>query len=177
MTMIALVALSSLALAHDPRTVAKDFSHSLTVEGAGKLTISYKSLHFNEPGFAQRKQRMAIFNRVWKAIGKLDTDFEVVIAGVQVPKGSYVLGFNFDENDNYKLVLASGGKDILIPMQAAMDGPSVNYLTLDMRPENDTDTFVLEARYGKLRASAPAKVPFLADHKHDGGHTTTENKP
>lgn len=176
LTMIALLALSSLALAHDPRTVAKDFSHTLTVEGAGKLTLSFKSLHFNEPAFAQRKERMAIFNRVWKSIGKLDTDFEVVIAGVQVPKGSYVLGFNFDASDNYKLVLASGGKDIVIPMQATLDAPSVNYLTLDMRPENDTDTFVIEARYGKLRASAAAKVPYLASHSHDP-HGTTEKKP
>ncbi len=175
-TVVALLALSSLALAHDPRTVAKDFSHTLSVEGAGKLTISFKSLHFNEPAFAQRKQRLAIFNRVWKAIGKLDNDFEVVIAGVQVPKGSYTLGFNFDENDNYKLVLSSGGKDIMIPMQSAMDGAAVNYLTLDMRPENDSDTFVIEARYGKLRASAPAKVPYLASHSHDP-HSTTEKKP
>jgi opacity protein-like surface antigen len=159
------------ASAHDPRTVAKDFSHTLTIEGAGKLTISYKSLHFNEQGFANRKQErmLANFNRLWKSVGKLDTDFDIVIAGVQVPKGSYSMGFNFDANDNFKLVLSGGGKEIMVPLQSALDGPTVNYLSLDVRPENDTDTLTLEARYGKLRASAEAKVPYLAPHEHGDG--------
>jgi hypothetical protein len=159
---------AQLASAHDPRSVAKNFSHTLTLEGAGKLTLSYKSLHFNEQGFNNRKQERALvtFNRVWKSIGKLDTDFDVVIAGVQVPKGSYTLGVNFDANDNYKLVLSSGGKDMMIPMQSAMDSPAVNYLSFDVRPDNDTDTLVFEARYGKLRAFAEAKVPFLSPHEH-----------
>jgi len=160
---------AAAALAHDPRTVAKNFSHSLTIEGAGKLTLSYKSLHYNETNFNARKQERALvqFNRLWKAIGKLDTDFEVVIGGVSIPKGSYIMGINFDANDNFKLVLASGGKDTLIPLQFAMDGPSANYLTFDFRPENDTDTFSIEARYGKARVSAEAKVPYLAPHEHD----------
>jgi len=159
---------AQIASAHDPRTVAKNFSHTLTLEGAGKLMLSYKSLHFNEQGFNNRKQERALatFNRVWKSIGKLDTDFDIVIGGVQVPKGSYILGFNFDANDNYKLVLSSGGKDIMVPMQASMDGPTVNYLSFDVRPDNDTDALVFEARYGKLRAYADAKVPFLAPHDH-----------
>ena len=159
---------SLAAFAHDPRTVAKDISHSLSVEGAGKLTLSYKSLHFNEQGFNGRKTERALtaFNRLWKSIGKFDTDFEVVIAGVQVPKGSYTMGFNFDASDNYKLILSSGGKDIMIPMKAALDGPMVNYLSFDVRPDNDTDTFTIEARYGPLRASAETKVPYLAPHEH-----------
>lgn len=159
---------AQLAFAHDPRTVAKNFSHTLTVEGAGKLTLSYKSLHFNEQGFNNRKQErsLANFNRLWKSIGKLDTDFDIVLGGVQVPKGSYTMGFNFDASDNFKLVLTGGGKDILIPLQAAMDGPTVNYLSFDVRPDNDTDTLVFEARYGKLRASANATVPYLAPHEH-----------
>jgi len=157
------------ALAHDPRTVAKDFSHTLTLEGAGKLTLSYKSLHFNETNFNNRKveRNMTAFNRLWKAVGKFDTEFEVVIAGVSVPKGSYTMGINFDANDNFKLILASGGKDISIPLQFAMDGPIANYLTFDLRPENDTDTFAFEARYGKARVSAEAKVPYLAPHEHE----------
>ena len=172
---------AQLASAHDPRAVAKNFSHTLTLEGAGKLMLSYKSLHFNEQGFNNRKQERALatFNRVWKSIGKLDTEFDVVIAGVQVPKGSYTLGFNFDANDNYKLVLSSGGKDMMIPLQSAMDGPSVNYLSFDVRPDNDTDTLIFEARYGKLRAYADAKVPFLAPHDHSGDKDAkkTETKP
>lgn len=160
---------AALALAHDPRTVAKNISHTLSVEGAGKLTLSYKSLHFNEQGFSQRKteRAMTTFNRLWKSIGKLDADFDVTIGGVTIPKGSYTLGFNYDAADNYKLVLSGGGKDILVPMTAAMDGPAVNYLSFDVRPENDTDTFTVEVRYGKLRTSAEMKVPYLAPHEHD----------
>jgi hypothetical protein len=158
----------AVTLAHDPRTVSKDFSHSLTVEGAGKLTLSYKSLHYNDGNFNARKTERALpqFNRLWKAIGKFETDFPVVIAGVEVPKGTYSMGINFDANDNFKLVLGSGGKDLMIPMQFSMDGPSANYLTFDFRPENDSDTFAIEARYGKARVIAEAKVPFLASHDH-----------
>ena len=166
-----------IALAHDPRTVSKDFSHTLTLEGAGKLTLSYKSLHYNDTNFNARKgPAMVQFNRLWKGIGKLDTDFAVVIGGVQVPKGSYTMGINFDANDNFKLILGSGGKDLAIPMQFAMDGPSANYLTFDFRPENDSDTFTIEARYGKARVSAEAKVPFLAPHEHDAAKPA-EKKP
>jgi hypothetical protein len=164
----ALVA-AQMVFAHDPRTVSKDFSHVLTLEGAGKLTLSYKSLHYNEAGFAARKERLAPYNRVWGAIGKLDTEFDVVIAGVKVPKGSYGLGVNFDANDNFKLVLKGGAGEIAIPLQVAMDSPQVNYLSFDLRPENATDTFTLEARYGKMRVSAETKVPFLGEHDH-GGH-------
>jgi hypothetical protein len=162
------VLFGAVALAHDPRTVSKDFSHSLTVEGAGKLTLSYKSLHYNDVNFNARKTERALpqFNRLWKAIGKFETDFPVVIAGVEVAKGTYTMGINFDANDNFKLVLGSGGKDLMIPLQFSMDGPSANYLTFDFRPENDSDTFAIEARYGKARVIAEAKVPFLAAHDH-----------
>ena len=178
---LALVLIASQAIfAHDPRTVAKDLSHTLSVEGAGKLTLSYKSLHFNEQGFNSRKTERALtnFNRLWKSIGKFDTDFDVVIGGVQVPKGSYTMGFNFDANDNYKLILGGGGKEIMIPMKASLDGPVVNYLSFDVRPENDTDTFTIEARYGTLRASAETKVPYLAPHEHGADKAKpAEKKP
>lgn len=167
----------AVAFAHDPRTVAKDFSHTLTLEGAGKLTLSYKSLHFNEANFNVRKGPALVqFNRLWKNIGKLDTDFEVVIGGVQVPKGSYTMGINFDANDNFKLVLGSGGKDITIPMKFAEDGPVVNYLSFDLRPENGAEVFTFEARYGKARVTADAKVPYLAPHEHDAAKPA-EKKP
>ncbi|HWC77341.1 MAG TPA: hypothetical protein VG778_07760 [Blastocatellia bacterium] len=170
--LVAILAVAQIGFAHDPRTVAKDLSHSLTIEGAGKLTISYKSLHFNEAGFTNRKQERAVtqFNRLWKSIGKFETDFEVVIAGVQVPKGSYAMGFGFDANDNYKLILSSGGKETTIPLKMALDGPLVNYFSIDVRPENATDTFTLEARYGPLRTWASAEVPYLKSHDHPTGH-------
>ena len=101
------VLFAAAALAHDPRTVAKNFSHSLTIEGAGKLTLSYKSLHYNETNFNARKQERALvqFNRLWKAIGKLDTDFDVVIGGV-----SLVTNYR----DEFNQQVQSGGIDGLI---------------------------------------------------------------
>lgn len=168
---------AATALAHDPRTVARDFSHSVTVEGAGKLTLTYKSLHYNDTNFNNRKMERALttFNRLWKVIGKFETDFAVVIGGVEVPKGSYTLGINFDASDNFKLVLGSGGKDLMIPLQFSVDSPPVNYLTFDFRPDNDSDTFAIEARYGKARVLGEAKVPFLSPHDHPA--KPAEKKP
>jgi hypothetical protein len=167
-SILALALAAAQALGHDPRTVARDFSHAMSIEGAGTLTISYKSLHWNEPAFNNRKNERTLtaLNRLWKTIGKLSSEFDIVIGSVQVPKGSYNLGFSFDASDNYKLVLADGNREITIPLQVVMDSPVVNYLTLDLRPEDDTDTFVFEARYGKLRAWAEVKVPYLAPHEH-----------
>jgi hypothetical protein len=164
---VALIA-AQVAFAHDPRTVAKDLSHVYSIEGAGKLTINYKSLHFNEPGFAARKTERALkaFNGLWKSVGKLDTDFEVVLGGVQIPKGSYQLGFGFDANDNYKMILSSGGKETVIPLKMSLDGPMVNYFTIDVRPDSDTDALVLEARYGKLSTWTAGTVPYLKPHDH-----------
>lgn len=172
------LAASVSAFAHDPRTTAKDFSHTMTIEGAGKLTLSFKSLHFNEQAFNNRKNERAMtaFNRLWKNVGKFDSEFDVVIGGVQVPKGSYNMGFSFDANDNYKLVLAGGGKELMIPLQMALDGPGVNFLSFDLRPENGADGFTYEARYGKLRAWAEVKVPYLAPHDH-GAEKPAEKKP
>ncbi|HEY7547444.1 MAG TPA: hypothetical protein VID27_21285 [Blastocatellia bacterium] len=166
---IMLLGLAQAVSAHDPRTVARDFTHSMAIEGAGKFSLSYKSLHFNETNFNNRKvaQALTAFNRLWKSIGKLDTEFEIVVAGVKVPKGSYTLGINYDANDNYKLVLGSGGTDITAPMQFATDGPVAKYLTFDLRPDNDTDTFTIEGRYGPARIWADVKVPYLAAHEHD----------
>ena len=65
----------------------------------------------------------------------------------------------------------------MIPLKAALDGPVVNYLSFDVRPDNDTDTFVIEARYGPLRASAETKVPYLAPHDHDDKAKPAEKKP
>jgi hypothetical protein len=47
-----------------------------------------------------------------------------------------------------------------------MDGPSANFLTFDVRPEDGADAFTYEARYGKMRVWAEVKVPYLAPHDH-----------
>jgi hypothetical protein len=88
-----------------------------------------------------------------------------MIGETRVPKGSYDLGFSFDAKDNFKLLLSGGGSEMSIPLQAATDGPPVNYLSFDLRPENATDTFMFEGRYGKIRTSAPVKVPHLSEKK------------
>lgn len=169
-TLVVILSAAQIVLAHDPRTVAKDFSHTLTVEGAGKLTLSYKSLHWNEPVYLNTKKNEQLRQRlnagVWKKIGKLDTDFDVVIGGTQVPKGSYDLGISFGASDDFAVVLRSGGKEMSIPLQTSADSPLVTYLSFDLRPASDTDSFVLEARSGKFRCSAEVKIPYLAPHEH-----------
>ena len=180
-SLMVMIVAAQFAMAHDPRTVAKGFTHTMSVEGAGNITLTYKSLHYNEPAYLSVKQNertLTNLNRLWKKIGKLEADFDVMIGDVRVPKGSYDLGFNFDAKDNFKLILASGGNELTIPLQAATDGPVVNYLSFDLRPENATDTFTFEGRYGKIRASAAVKVPYLAEqHDHAGEQKPAEKKP
>src|SRR5262245_4946581 len=167
--LVVLFAVASFA--HDPRTVAKDFSHSLSVEGAGKLTLSYKSLHWNEAVYTQTKTNEQLRQRlnagVWRKIGKLDTEFDVVIGGTQVPKGSYDMGISFGAKDDFSLLLRGGGKDLTIPLQTSNDGAEVTYLSFDLRPTSDTDSFVFEGRSGKFRCTAEVKVPYLAPHEHE----------
>lgn len=182
-SVLLLIALAAVAFGHDPRTVAKDFSHTLTIEGAGKLTISYKSLHWNAPVYAQAKANDQLRQRlnagVWKKIGKLDTDFEVVIAGTAVPKGSYDLGISFGKNDDFALLLRGGGKELTIPLKTTGDNSEVTYLSLDLRPSSDTDSFTFEGRSGKFSCVADVKVPYLAPHEHpaDGAAKPADKKP
>lgn len=168
------------AVAHDPRTLAKNFSHTLDIEGAGKLTLSYKSLHWNEPTYLNTKKneqlRKRLNNTLWKKIGMLNSEFDIVIGGTPVAKGSYDLGISFGANDDFALVLRSGEKEMSIPFKTAADSPEITYLTFDLRPTNNTDAFVLEARSGKFRCSADLTVPYLGQHDHST-HTPAEKKP
>jgi hypothetical protein len=173
--LVVILCVLQVALAHDPRTVARDFSHTLTVEGAGKLTLSYKSLHWNEPVYLNTKKNEQLRQRLnaglWKKIGKLDTDFDVVIGGTPVAKGSYDLGISFGANDDFALLLRGGGKELSIPFKTSTGGSEVSYLSFDLRPASDTDSFMLEARSGKFSCAAEVKVPYLAPHEH------SESKP
>ena len=160
----------SFSLAHDPRTTAKEFSHSLNVEGSGKLALTYRSLHWNEPAYNTMKRddnlRQRVVGSLWKRIGKVNADFDVVIGGVAVPKGSYDLGIHFGKADDFSLVLGAAGKDLTIPLKTVSDGPMVNYLTFDLRPTDKPDTFLIEGRGGKFICSAELRVPSLAPHEH-----------
>jgi hypothetical protein len=169
-TLLVILVVAQLALAHDPRTVTKDFQHSMMIEGAGKLTLTYKAMHWNEAAYKSFKTndqlRQRVVGAIWKNIGKLESEFDVVIAGVKVANGTYTFGLDFDANDNFSFVLGSGGKDTKIPLQTAGDGPLVNFLTFDFKPTDAPDTFSIEGRGGKFRSSADVKVPYLSEHNH-----------
>jgi hypothetical protein len=157
---------TGLALAQGQRPpTPSEFSHTMSIEGAGKMTLTYKSLHWNGQAYLTAKQNEQIRERLnsslWKRIGTLTSDFDLVMGGVQVPKGSYSLGINFDANDNFKLVLGSGGKDIMVPLQTKQDGSEISYLTFDLRP-TETGSFAIEGRIGTFRSWAEIKVPSLS---------------
>ncbi len=172
-SVLVIIAAVSIALGHDPRTVAKDFTHTLIIEGSGKLSVSYKSLHWNEAAYVSFKKndqlRTRVLNAVWKKIGKLDAEFECVLGGAKIAKGSYDLGITFDANDNFSLILGNGGKDTIIPLKTASDGPLVDFLAFDIRPSdpNKPDAFVVEGRGGKFRSWAELTVPALSPHEHE----------
>jgi len=157
--------LAGLSMAQGQRPNPSEFSHSVSIEGAGKLTVTYKSLHWNEQAYATAKLNEQIRERLnsslWKRIGTLTTDFDVTIGGVPIPKGSYGLGINFDASDNFKLVLGNGGKDIMVPLTTQQDGPMVNYLTFDVRPA-EGGGFIIEGRSGKFRSWAEIKLPAMS---------------
>lgn len=169
-TLLVVFIAAQAAFAHDPRTVAKDFSHTMAIEGAGKLTLSYKSLHWNEGAYVALKknevQRNRVVGSLWKNIGKLETEFDVVISGVKVPKGTYNFGLWFGDKDDFKIVLVGGGQDLKLDLTTAGDGALVEWLTFDLRPTDKPDTFTIEGRGGKFRSSANVQVPYLAEHDH-----------
>lgn len=167
-----LLSIASLAAAHDPRTTAKDFASSLIIEGAGKLTLQYKGMHFNAPAYERMKSDEALRNRlnnaIWGNIGKAELEFDVVIGTEAVSKGSYTLGINIGANDSFSLVLKGANKTFTIPLQSSGDGGGVEYLTFAIYPTGAVDTFTFEARCGKFRTTQSIKVPYLSpDHAHE----------
>ena len=172
-TWVAAVA-ASTALAHDPRTVAKDFSHGLKIEGAGTLSLSYKSLHFNE-GVYKRMQGDEAFRErmnagMWSNIGSLEAGFETVMGTQKLAKGTYTLGLSFGPSDSFALTLKGAGGTVTVPMKSTSDNPELPYLTFSIAPTDKPDTFTLEGRGGRFRAVAEMKVPFLGEHAHPGPH-------
>jgi hypothetical protein len=171
-TLPALVLAASIALAHDPRTVAKDFTHGLKIEGAGTLNLTYKSLHFNESVY-KRMQADDTFRQrmnagVWADIGSVDAGFDVVLGQEKVAKGRYTLGLGFGPSDAFALVLKGTDKATTVPLKSTSDNPDVAYLTFALYPTDKPDTFVLEGRCGKYRATTDVTVPYLGEHAHPG---------
>src|SRR5438874_2468911 len=92
-----------LALAHDPRTTAKDFSHGLKIEGAGDLNLSYKAMHFNVATYKRMQEdgqfRARMNSGVWSNIGAAEAGFDVVLGDQALPRGKYTLGLSIDAQD------------------------------------------------------------------------------
>ncbi len=162
-----------LLQAHDPRTTAKTFSHSLEIEGAGEFELNYKAMHFNEPVYtrmqAEEKLRDRLNANVWNAIGRADVGFEVAVANQAIPKGKHGFGLNIEPNEGFTLVFKTSEKTIKVPLQVTKENPEVPYLTFAIFPTDKPDTFVLEGRCGKYRGTADLKVPYLAEHTHPAG--------
>ncbi|HEY3131992.1 MAG TPA: hypothetical protein VGL91_21225 [Acidobacteriota bacterium] len=159
-----------LLQAHDPRTTAKTFSHSLDIEGAGQFGLTYKAMHFNEPVYKRMQTEEALRDRinanVWNAIGKADVGFEIAAADQAIPKGKYGFGLNIEPNEGFTVVFKTSEKTIKVPLHVTKENPDVAYLTFAIFPTDKPDTFVLEGRCGKYRGTADLKVPYLAEHTH-----------
>lgn len=171
MAAVALVGATAIRVgAHDPRTTAKDFGHSLSIEGAGKLELKYKAMHWNEQAYQtfmkDETRRKGVNTRVWNNIGTADLGFTVVIGDQTIDKGSYPFGLNLDGNDKFSIALKIGDQVKTFPLEISTGDP-VEYLTFSIYPVFEKpDTFVLEGRGGKFRGKTMLKVPYLAEHGH-----------
>jgi hypothetical protein len=164
----------ALALAHDPRTTAKNFSHQLQIEGAGNLALNYKAMHFNNDTYQRMKGNDQFRERMnqglWSDIGTADAAFDVVAGDQTISKGKYTLGLSIEANDSFAVVLKSSSKTVKIPLKTTTENADVPFLTFSLFPTEKPDTFVLEGRCGKFRGTADVKVPYLAEHSHTAPH-------
>jgi hypothetical protein len=168
--LVLLCCAAAAALAHDPRTTAKEFSHGLKIEGAGDLNLIYKAMHFNEATYkrmqADEKLRTQMNSRVWSNIGSADAGFDLALGDQSIAKGKYTLGLSIDANDQFAVVLNAGGNAIKIPLKISSENPDLPFLTFAIYPTDKPEMFVLEGRCGKYRGTVDLKVPYLAEHAH-----------
>ncbi len=169
-------ALASPTPVHDPRTTAKKLSQGLEVDGAGKLAIDYKALHYNEPNFKRAKGNdrfLSYLNgNVWGKMGTAKLDFPITSGDVKLAKGSYTFGLNMTKDDEFSVVFWQGDKKIALPLESEFNEKrQVAYLTIALMATEDIDTFVIEVRCGPYTATTEIKVPYLdPDHdEHDDG--------
>lgn len=159
--------------AHDPRTTAKDFSHALTIEGAGKMELKYKSMHWNEEAYKRLQTDEAIRKRVntvvWNNIGTLDLGFDITLGGQALAKGAYPFGLNVEPAGQFSLAVKVGNDLKVLPLEVSDSAEQVDFLTFAIYPTAKTDVFTLEGRGGKFRGKTSVTVPYLAEH--------TEKKP
>ncbi|MBI4446258.1 MAG: hypothetical protein HY645_10155 [Acidobacteria bacterium] len=155
--------------AHDPRTTAKEVGVRVAIEGEGNITLRYKSLHFNQPVYEKMKsdpQFLAMINqRVWNNIGSAQFEFDVVVGGVSIPKGTYEFGLNVESGDQFSLVLVEGSTSHKIPLEVepTLDMP---YLTFAIAVTEQAENLLFEGRCGKFRGTVSVVVPGLKEHLH-----------
>jgi hypothetical protein len=173
----AVPALRALApLRHDPRTTAKKLSQGLEVDGAGKLALEYKALHFNSEMFerAKKSQRYMDFlnAQIWGRMGAAKLGFDVVAGDAKLAAGDYEFGVNMTPAEEFSVVFWKAQEKIAVPLTIERDQKPVPYLSVVLLATDDVDTFELEARCGPFRGTADVKVPYLSedhDHPADGG--------
>ena len=159
------------ALAHDPRTTAKQLSQGLDVEGVGRFTFEYRGLHFNPEMFERARTNPGFMNllntQVWGRMGRATLGFELVSRGLKVAPGDYDFGINMTPAEEFSVVLWRGEEKKELRLDVERDQKPVPYLTLALMATSAPDTFVLEARCGPYRGTVELKVPALAEgHAH-----------
>ena len=140
------------ALAHDPRTTAKKLSQTLEVEGIGRLTFEYRSLHFNPEMFERARTNPGFMNllntQVWGRMGRATLGFDIVSRGLKLVPGDYEFGINMTPAEEFSVVLWQGEAKKELRLDVERDPKPVPYLTIALVATAMPDTFVLEARCG-----------------------------
>ncbi|HET7294488.1 MAG TPA: hypothetical protein VFM88_18835 [Vicinamibacteria bacterium] len=165
---------ASAALAHDPRTAARELEQALVLEGLGRLELKYKAMHWNPTAYDRFQTDSAVRERVntnvWSAIGTLTNGFDVTVGGLAVPKGSYPFGIRIEGADKFSLVLKLGAETKTIPFEVSTGGAPTEYLSFALFPTGRPDTFTLEGRCGSFRGISALTVPHLTGHDPEKPH-------
>jgi len=162
-------------LRHDPRTVAKKLSQGLEVDGAGKLQIDYKALHFNADNFKRASanpKMMDYFNaNIWGKLGTAKLGFDLEAGDVKLTPGDYEFGINMTAGEEFSFVDWKATEKLVVPLKVEKDQKAVSYLTVTLMASDEPDMFLLEARCGPYRGTAEIDVPFLSEeHAHPAGN-------
>ncbi len=111
---VALPAVSAFAPSprHDPRTTAKKLSQGLEVDGAGKLTLEYKALHFNPENFERAKKSQRFMDylnaQIWGRMGTAKLGFDLTSGDAKLAAGDYEFGINMTPAEEFSVVFWNG---------------------------------------------------------------------
>jgi len=162
---------ASVLLRHDPRTTAKKLSQGLEVEGAGKLALDYKALHFNKEMFERARNTPGFMDflnaEVWGRMGKATLGFELVSGNLRLAPGDYDFGINMTPAEEFSIVFWQGQEKKELKLDVERDQKPTPYFTVALMATDAADTFLLEARCGPYRGTVGVKVPYLSEeHGH-----------